>query len=121
MTNGFAPGTVHASATNPNAPAARRRRLSREVRESLLPHAALDQFVECGLAASRMEDIAARAGMAKVTPYLYSSSRKAVATTLCYLNRLHLPSRVRVFIDPMATAIRALDLDCVNDAPMTPG
>ena len=41
---------------------------------------------------------------------------------LCYLNRLHLPSRARVFIDHMTTAIRALDLDCVNvnDGLMTP-
>ena len=39
---------------------------------------------------------------------------------LCYLSRLHLPSRVRVFIDHMTTAIRALDLDCVNDALVTP-
>jgi DNA-binding transcriptional LysR family regulator len=28
---------------------------------------------------------------------------------ICYLNRQHLPSRVRVFIDHMTTAIRALD------------
>jgi len=35
---------------------------------------------------------------------------------LCHASRLHLPPRVRVFIDYMTDAIRALDLDCVNDA-----
>ncbi len=44
MTSGFDMGTVFAVAMIPNAPAARRRRLSREVRESLPRHAALDQF-----------------------------------------------------------------------------
>jgi DNA-binding transcriptional LysR family regulator len=34
---------------------------------------------------------------------------------LCYPGRLHLPSRVRAFIDHMTAAIRALDMDCVND------
>ena len=34
---------------------------------------------------------------------------------LCYLSRQHLPSRIRVFIDHMTSAIRALDLHCVND------
>jgi DNA-binding transcriptional LysR family regulator len=40
---------------------------------------------------------------------------------LCYQSRLHLPARVRVFIDHMTIAIRALDLDCVDDALLTPG
>jgi DNA-binding transcriptional LysR family regulator len=34
---------------------------------------------------------------------------------LCYLNRQHLPSRIRVFIDHMTGAIRALDLHCAID------
>ena len=31
---------------------------------------------------------------------------------VCYLSRQHLPSRIRVFIDYMADAIRAMDLGC---------
>ncbi|ARN23384.1 LysR family transcriptional regulator [Piscinibacter gummiphilus] len=31
---------------------------------------------------------------------------------ICYLSRQHLPSRIRVFVDHMTTAIRALDLQC---------
>lgn len=55
-----------------------RRRLSRRVRESLLLQAALAQFVECGVAGSRMEDVAMRAGVAKGTPYVYFSSKDAL-------------------------------------------
>ena len=33
---------------------------------------------------------------------------------LCYLSRLQLPARVRVFIDYMITAVRALDLECAT-------
>jgi len=35
---------------------------------------------------------------------------------LCYLSRRHLPSRIRVFIDHMTHAIRALDLQCVDES-----
>lgn len=58
--------------------APQRRRLSRRVRESLLLQAALAQFVECGFAGSRMEDVAARAGVAKGTLYLYFPSKDAL-------------------------------------------
>jgi len=33
---------------------------------------------------------------------------------LCYPSRQHLPSRIRVFVDHMTTAIRALDLQCTG-------
>ncbi|WP_330996422.1 LysR substrate-binding domain-containing protein [Burkholderia stagnalis] len=33
---------------------------------------------------------------------------------ICYLSRQHLPSRIRVFVDHMTTAIRALDLQCAG-------
>jgi LysR family transcriptional regulator for bpeEF and oprC len=33
---------------------------------------------------------------------------------LCYLSRLQLPTRIRVFIDYMTIAVRALDLQCVT-------
>ena len=40
---------------------------------------------------------------------------------LCYLSRQHLPARIRVFIDHMTSAIRALDLRCVDGMPVTSG
>ena len=33
---------------------------------------------------------------------------------LCYLSRQQLPARIRVFIDHMTTAVRALDLECAT-------
>ncbi|RDJ98136.1 LysR family transcriptional regulator [Paraburkholderia lacunae] len=33
---------------------------------------------------------------------------------ICYLSRQHLPSRIRVFVDHMTAAIRALDLQCAG-------
>jgi len=34
---------------------------------------------------------------------------------ICYLSRQHLPSRIRVFVDHMIVAIRALDLQCAGE------
>jgi DNA-binding transcriptional LysR family regulator len=40
---------------------------------------------------------------------------------LCYLSRVQLPARIRVFIDYMITAVRALDLECATGlTPMPP-
>ena len=40
---------------------------------------------------------------------------------ICFLSRLHLPSRVRVFVDHMTSAIRALDLQCAGDLSLDEG
>ena len=34
---------------------------------------------------------------------------------ICYLSRKHLPSRIRVFVDHMTAAIRALQLQCAGE------
>ena len=58
------------------ARAPRRRR--KEARPSELTAAALDFFVEKGFAATRLEDVAARAGVSKGTLYLYFDSKEAL-------------------------------------------
>ncbi len=60
----------------PGARAPRRRR--KEARPSELTAAALDLFVESGFAATRLEDVAARAGVSKGTLYLYFDSKEAL-------------------------------------------
>lgn len=60
------------SATTP----ARRRR--KEARPAELTAAALDVFVEKGYAATRLEDVAKRAGVSKGTLYLYFDSKEAL-------------------------------------------
>src|SRR5262245_30136273 len=68
-------------AGNPVAPAksalSRRRRMP-EARSAEILNAALDAFVENGFAATRLEDIAERAGVSKGTLYLYFESKEAL-------------------------------------------
>ena len=64
------------SAVLPDRKPARRRR--KEARPAELTAAALDLFVEKGYAATRLEDLAARAGVSKGTLYLYFDSKEAL-------------------------------------------
>jgi AcrR family transcriptional regulator len=57
-------------------------RRRKDARPAELLDAALDVFAEKGFAAARMEDIAARAGAAKGTVYLYFPSKEAVFEAL---------------------------------------
>jgi len=54
------------------------RQRRKEARPSELLAAALDLFVEKGFAATRLEDVAARAGVSKGTLYLYFDSKVAL-------------------------------------------
>jgi len=56
------------------SPPVRQRR--KEARPAELTAAALDLFVECGFAATKLDDIAARAGVSKGTLYLYFASKE---------------------------------------------
>ncbi|GAB1391912.1 TetR/AcrR family transcriptional regulator [Rhodocyclaceae bacterium] len=54
------------------------RRRRKEARPAELTAAALEVFVEKGYAATRLEDVAARAGVSKGTLYLYFDSKEAL-------------------------------------------
>ena len=54
------------------------RRRRKEARPSELTAAALDLFVEKGFSATRLDDVAARAGVSKGTLYLYFDSKEAL-------------------------------------------
>ena len=58
------------------------RQRRKEARPSELLAAALDLFVEKGFAATRLEDVAARAGVSKGTLYLYFDSKAALLTAV---------------------------------------
>lgn len=60
----------------PKEPVVRQRR--KEARPSELAAAALELFVEKGFAATRLEEIAGRAGVSKGTLYLYFDSKEAL-------------------------------------------
>lgn len=66
------PHPANASATSPASTRQRRK----EARPQELLDAALDLFVERGFAATRSEDVAARAGVSKGTLYLYYPSKE---------------------------------------------
>ncbi|MGE5489793.1 MAG: TetR/AcrR family transcriptional regulator [Actinomycetota bacterium] len=55
-----------------------RQRRNKEARPAELMAAALDLFVERGFAATRLDDVAARAGVTKGTLYLYFDSKEAL-------------------------------------------
>ena len=65
--------SVTSVASRSRKPAHRRRK---EARPGELTAAALDLFVERGYAATRLEDVAARAGVSKGTLYLYFDSKE---------------------------------------------
>ena len=54
----------------------------KQAREDAIRAAALDVFLEKGFAEARLEDVAARAGVAKGTIYLYFASKEALFETL---------------------------------------
>lgn len=76
-----APPVPAPEAAAPSAPLSNRRR-RKEARPSELTAAALALFVEKGFAATRLEDIAARAGVSKGTLYLYFTSKEALFTAV---------------------------------------
>ena len=61
----------------PYSPAAPRRR-RKDARPAEVLAAALELFVDKGFAATRLTDVAARAGVAKGTLYLYFGSKEAL-------------------------------------------
>ena len=65
--------TPHNPLTNEAAPKRSRRK---EARPGELLEAALDLFVEKGFAATRVDDVAARAGVSKGTLFLYFPSKE---------------------------------------------
>lgn len=74
-----APSDSSGSPGSPESLAVRTpRRRRKDARPSELAAAALDLFVEKGYAATRLDDVAARAGVSKGTLYLYFDSKEAL-------------------------------------------
>ena len=68
-----------------------RRQRRKEARPAELAAAALTLFVEKGFAATRLDDVAARAGVSKGTLYLYFDSKEALV--LDHFGWIGLPGR----------------------------
>lgn len=67
-----------AGMAEPTEAVARPRQRRKEARPAELAAAALEIFVEKGFAATRLEDVATRAGVGKGTVYLYFESKEAL-------------------------------------------
>lgn len=63
---------------HPSSPPPRRHQRRKEARPGELTAAALSLFVEKGYAATRLDDVAARAGVSKGTLYLYFDNKEAL-------------------------------------------
>ena len=77
--------------SDPVEPRWRRRK---QARPAEIAAAALDLFVERGFAATRLDDVAARAGVSKGTLYLYFDSKEALLKQA--INEMLLPNVTRV-------------------------
>src|SRR5256884_1875982 len=71
----------------------------REKRRAAILDAALEEFSACGFAATRLDDVARRAGVAKGTIYLYFRDKESLFQEL-----------VRVMVHPLVGAITTAPL-----------
>jgi AcrR family transcriptional regulator len=98
----------------PDTAEAPRRRWSRrkQARPGEIVAAALDQFAERGFAATRLDDVAARAGVSKGTLYLYFDSKeelfKAVVRESLLPNIARVEALVADFAGPTPELIRRM-------------
>jgi AcrR family transcriptional regulator len=83
----------------PAAPHVPRWERRKESRPAELLDAALDLFVERGYAATRLDDIASRAGVSKGTLYLYFANKEDLFKALVRENIVRLLDRFRAEID----------------------
>ena len=88
------------------AQAVRKRR--KEARPAELLEAAFELFVERGFAATRIDDIAARAGVSKGTVYLYFASKQAVFEAL--VRQAVLPNVERLIGETARPGIPVLEI-----------
>jgi AcrR family transcriptional regulator len=79
----------HLETNTGDRPIASRRRRDREIRGSEILEAAFEEFAARGFAATRLEDIARRAGVAKGLPSFYFENKAALLKAV--LQRLVLP------------------------------
>lgn len=86
---------MHSADPTPGAPHAPRWERRKESRPAELLAAALDLFVERGYAATRLDDIASRAGVSKGTLYLYFANKEELFKALVRENIVVLLDRFR--------------------------
>ncbi|MBI5129029.1 MAG: helix-turn-helix transcriptional regulator [Rhodopseudomonas palustris] len=91
------PGRAGAKAARPSTDAGARRAANAAARRAAIIDAALDEFTARGFAATRLDDVAKRAGVAKGTIYLHFADKESLfqelvrASLVPTMNRLTAP------------------------------
>jgi AcrR family transcriptional regulator len=102
------PARMPAAARSATTPAAGRWRRMPEERPGHILDAALDAFVENGFTATRLEDVAERAGISKGTLYLYFDSKEALLTAVVRENIVPFIERTERRVDEFQGSSRDL-------------
>lgn len=97
---------------------------AKDERRQLLLDAALDEFVEHGYTAARMDDIANRAGLSKGALYLYFASKKLLFLALIETIAVPNAKRIEKIISETDSVVEAIHLlaaiapDIISHTPM---
>jgi AcrR family transcriptional regulator len=98
-------GTSAGAASPPPKPASSRAERAAERREAII-EAAMDEFIARGFAATRLEDVAKRAGVAKGTIYLHFKDKEALFEELIRTAIVPLVNRLGAGSPPVGGSVR---------------
>jgi AcrR family transcriptional regulator len=99
---------LHAAGTRSAKPASNRAERSAERREAIVA-AAFDEFIARGFAATRLDDVAKRAGVAKGTIYLHFKDKEALFEELVRTAIVPLITRLAPPAQPVGSVREALE------------
>lgn len=119
--NAPASGEAHSTTPGPTDGDRPRRDQRRADREAAIVRAAIAEFIAVGLSSARLDDVAARAGVAKGTIYLYFDSKeelfKAAVRALIFPVMQQVEREVAEFQGPteelLRKALRSIHMDMV--------
>jgi AcrR family transcriptional regulator len=96
---------VVSAKVDPSKPASNRAERAAERREAIIA-AAMDQFIAQGFAATRLDDVAKRAGVAKGTIYLHFKDKEALFEELIRTAIVPLVNRLTAGPPPVGASVR---------------
>ena len=99
---------LHAAGAGPAKPASNRAERAAERREAIV-QAAFDEFIARGFAATRLDDVARRAGVAKGTIYLHFKDKEALFEELVRMAIVPLITRLAPPAQPVGSVREALE------------
>jgi AcrR family transcriptional regulator len=98
-------GNAASAGSTPPKPASNRAERAAERREAII-EAAMDEFIARGFAATRLDDVASRAGVAKGTIYLHFKDKEALFEELIRTAIVPLVTRLAAGPPPIGGSVR---------------